>query len=310
MFCLLLVAILSGVAVAQPSSGCDAVNIVSRAEWGAREPVSTTPLAQVNMQFVHHTVGSRCYTQEDCMAEVRGIQNYHMDNNGWNDIGYNFLIGDDGNAYEGRGWYTLGAHAQSYNDDAIGIILSYASPPIPNPIGPPSSGCSAINIVSRSEWGARPPKGTTPLSPVNMQFIHHTAGIRCYNQADCMAEVRATQDFHMDVNGWNDIGYNFLVGDDGNAYEGRGWYIQGAHAQSYNNDAIGIVIMGDFTNVMPGQAALDALNNLLGCGAENNVNYPYTIHGHRDGCATECPGNTLYPYIQTLPGYGGTLPPC
>ena len=49
MFCLLLVAILSGVAVAQPSSGCDAVNIVSRAEWGAREPVSTTPLAQVNM---------------------------------------------------------------------------------------------------------------------------------------------------------------------------------------------------------------------------------------------------------------------
>lgn len=72
------------------------------------------------------------------------------------------------------------------------------------------------------------------------------------------------------VNGWNDIGYNFLVGDDGNAYEGRGWYIQGAHAQSYNNDAIGIVIMGDFTNVMPGQAALDALNNLLGCGAEVN----------------------------------------
>ena len=68
--------------------------------------------------------------------------------------------------------------------------------------------------------------------------------------------------------GWNDIGYNFLVGDDGNAYEGRGWYVQGAHAQSYNNDAIGIVVMGDFTNQLPSQAALDALSNLMGCGAE------------------------------------------
>ena len=69
-------------------------------------------------------------------------------------------------------------------------------------------------------------------------------------------------------NGWNDIGYNFLIGDDGNAYEGRGWYTLGAHAQSYNDDAIGISMMGDFTSQMPSQAALDALDNLMGCGAE------------------------------------------
>lgn len=38
--------------------------------------------------FVHHAEGPDCYNQEDCMAQVRGIQNYHMDSNGWSDIGY------------------------------------------------------------------------------------------------------------------------------------------------------------------------------------------------------------------------------
>ena len=29
---------------------------------------------------------------------------------GWTDIGYSYLIGDDGNAYEGRGWEWVGSH--------------------------------------------------------------------------------------------------------------------------------------------------------------------------------------------------------
>ena len=31
----------------------------------------------------------------------------------------------------------------------------------------------------------------------------------------------------MDGNGWWDIGYNFLIGEDGRIYEGRGFHIQG-----------------------------------------------------------------------------------
>lgn len=41
---------------------------------------------------------------------VRQIQTFHIESRGWFDIGYNFLIGGDGAAYEGRGWKTEGAH--------------------------------------------------------------------------------------------------------------------------------------------------------------------------------------------------------
>lgn len=50
----------------------------------------------------------------------------------------------------------------------------------------------------------------------------------------------------MDHNGWADIGYNFLIGEDGIAYEGRGWGIRGAHSPDYNAKSIGICIIGNF----------------------------------------------------------------
>lgn len=53
---------------------------------------------------VHHTAGARCTTQAACDTQMRNIQNFHMNTNGWADIGYNFCIGDPGQVYEGRGY--------------------------------------------------------------------------------------------------------------------------------------------------------------------------------------------------------------
>jgi len=51
--------------------------------------------------------------------------------------------------------------------------------------------------------------------------------------------------------GWDDIGYNFLVGGDGNVYEGRGWDNQGAHVKGQNRASYGGAFIGDFTNELP-----------------------------------------------------------
>lgn len=53
----------------------------------------------------------------------------------------------------------------------------------------------------------------------------------------------------MDHNHWDDIGYNFLAGEDGNIYEGRGWGIKGAHSPSYNAISLGICLIGDFSSI-------------------------------------------------------------
>ncbi len=68
-----------------------------------------------------------CYDDETCASYVRGIQNFHIDDRGWADIGYHFLVGENGKVYEGRGWDRQGAHSPGFNNDGYGrhIYLSF-----------------------------------------------------------------------------------------------------------------------------------------------------------------------------------------
>ena len=56
--------------------------------------------------------------------------------------------------------------------------------------------------------------------------------------------------------GWDDIGYNFLVGEDGNVYEGRGWAHVGAHTKHYNKISLGASVIGDYMKKLPNQKAV------------------------------------------------------
>ena len=53
------------------------------------------------MVFVHHTATPNGYAPGDVPAIIRSIYTYHVRSNGWNDIGYNFLIDAFGRIYEG-----------------------------------------------------------------------------------------------------------------------------------------------------------------------------------------------------------------
>jgi N-acetylmuramoyl-L-alanine amidase len=72
--------------------------------------------------------------------------------------------------------------------------------------------------------------------------------------------------------GWSDIGYNFLVGEDGNAYEGRGWDRVGAHASNYNSVSLGISVIGSFSSKLPNDAALNVVQQLISCGVSKVIN--------------------------------------
>ena len=83
----------------------DQPNIVTRAQWGADESLRDKHMDMsktVKVAFVHHTAGTNNYGPNEGPAVVRGLYSYYINSLGYADIGYNFLVDQYGNMYEGR----------------------------------------------------------------------------------------------------------------------------------------------------------------------------------------------------------------
>ncbi|XP_017785945.1 PREDICTED: peptidoglycan-recognition protein SB1-like [Nicrophorus vespilloides] len=164
-----------------------------------------------------------------------------------------------------------------------------------------------FNVITRSEWGARAPRwAPTPLSvnPASHVIIHHGDSNPCTTRDKCTAKVKIYQADHINNRRWSDIGYNFVVGEDGNVYEGRGWGKQGSHAAPYNEKSIGISVIGRFDDISPNSAALNAVKELIAYGVANGkIQSNYKLVGHRQVKGTKCPGQAFYNIIKTWPNY-------
>lgn len=153
-----------------------------------------------------------------------------------------------------------------------------------------------MDIVSRAQWGARPPRSRRTISlPTPELFLHHTAG----SEPDGTAGVRRVQDFHMDVRGWSDIAYSFLVDRYGVVFEGRGAGVSGAHTKGHNTTSHAICVLGHYDREEPSVASVSALGRLVDHGRREGWWHDLT-GGHRDVASTSCPGDNLYRLIGTL----------
>jgi hypothetical protein len=186
-------------------------------------------------------------------------------------------------------------------------------------------------IVPRSTWGANEGirRGAPTYTPrVQFAIVHHTAGSNDYTRADAAAIVRGIQLFHVRSNGWNDIGYNFLVDRFGTIYEGRFGGVDrnvvGAHALGFNTGSVGIALLGTYGSRKPSAAAQDAIGRLVawrldlahvdptsaltfvsGGSEKHAAEVPVrlrAVSGHRDTGSTECPGNALYARLGAIAG--------
>src|SRR5687768_811571 len=79
---------LMGATLAANSAQGPQPTICTRSCWGARNGSCTTMMSSLTRAIIHHTAGSGDYTTDYATAQskVRGVQNLHMDNNGWCDI--------------------------------------------------------------------------------------------------------------------------------------------------------------------------------------------------------------------------------
>ena len=173
--------------------------------------------------------------------------------------------------------------------------------------------CEQPEYVARAGWClvGCPPSPNPTTTNVTHLIVHHSAGT---NTAESWAAVvRSIWDFHVNFNGWADIGYNWLVDPNGVIYEGRGDDILGAHFCGSNTNTMGVCVLGDFTAIQPAPEALSSLQKLLAwktcdIGADplgfsfhsSSAAMLAHISGHRDGCATACPGDQFYPLLPVV----------
>jgi N-acetylmuramoyl-L-alanine amidase len=63
--------------------------------------------------------------------------------------------------------------------------------------------------------------------------------------------------------GWSDIGFNYLIGNDGQIYEGRGSDYVGATAKDWNSESLGFAFIGKYVDKLPSGDALDVMKSFL-----------------------------------------------
>lgn len=178
-----------------------------------------------------------------------------------------------------------------------------------------------MQLVTRAEWGAQPPKA-------DWTYVATTQGVKVHYEGEpvpadlvdhhewCAGRVRAIQAAHLanPTEGWIDIAYNAVICPHSYVFEGRGPHHEtGANGNQPLNLAHYAVcaMLGDSGLTEPNDALLagvcDAIEWLRregGAGSE--------VKGHRDGYPTQCPGDPLYAWILAgapRPAPGGHVPP-
>lgn len=192
-------------------------------------------------------------------------------------------------------------------------------------------------FFDRAAWGAdeslRFGPGGAELSPpafwpVRTVTLHHTATAN--DDPDPAATVRALYRFHAAVQGFGDVGYHFLVDEDGRTYQGRwsgggpvpahdaeGGVADAAHLGGFDAGNVGVALLGTFADRRPTAAARRSLTLLVallaaahGLDLHGTTGDAHPVDGTaepvlavgapRDPLAAARPGEALAPTLERV----------
>ncbi|MEK7068147.1 MAG: peptidoglycan recognition family protein, partial [Patescibacteria group bacterium] len=149
-------------------------------------------------------------------------------------------------------------------------------------------------ILPRSTWDNTPTlnalmtwvpdKNSSPSDwqPIERIIVHDTgcdiANPTCNNNQNPIATIQAIYRYHAVTRGWGDIGYNYIIDQQGRIYEGR-WGGNGSRAahvyvdrtkDNFNFGTIGIAVLGNYASREPSEAVYQSLVRLVGWLAQTN----------------------------------------
>ncbi|MBL1094723.1 N-acetylmuramoyl-L-alanine amidase [Streptomyces sp. NPDC001739] len=166
-----------------------------------------------------------------------------------------------------------------------------------------------MHLVTRANWGAKPPRfPLVQIASTRGVKVHYEGApvpadlAKPENHSKCAGRVRAIQADHLAnrKENYSDIAYSFVVCPHGHVFEGRGLHklqaANGNHQLNVNHYSV-CGMVGDSGLTQPTDAQLDGIRDAIdllrekgGAGAE--------IKGHRDGFATMCPGDPLEAWVK------------
>lgn len=126
---------------------------------------------------------------------------------------------------------------------------------------------------------------------IDAVVVHHTAS----PQGTTFKQIYR---WHTIENGWSDIGYHFVITEDGTIHEGRNINTSGAHCRGFNANSIGVCVTGNTNNEKPNQSQLESLRQLLDSLLEDLDLDKDEVFTHKEKGRTECPGYYLNLWVN------------
>ncbi|PSN45819.1 hypothetical protein C0J52_05503 [Blattella germanica] len=168
-------------------------------------------------------------------------------------------------------------------------------------------------ILPRTTWDSLPPKTVlhARTHPASLVLISSHEGDHCSNLVTCRDEIRDSQRhdmFEREKGTFPDIRYNFMVGGDGNVYEGRGWDNQSQFPLAEEIMSVGF--MGDYNpwnGCTLNQRQINVTRQFIEYGVQlGKIAKNYSLIAENQVRNTNSPGKNVIDVISTWPHWDPT----
>ncbi len=164
-------------------------------------------------------------------------------------------------------------------------------------------------MLSRSEWNAKPPVGEGKKHKIAYITIHHTATVQ-KPEVPLSTKMRNLQAFSqrddkLDTGkfkpAWFDIPYHYYIAVDGQIAEGRPIKYAGDTNTEYDPTGHALVVLeGSFNKDQPTPAQIESMKKVVLWLARKYRVPADNIKGHNDYAVTGCPGENLKRLLPEL----------
>jgi len=100
-------------------------------------------------------------------------------------------------------------------------------------------------------------------------------------------------ELHVKKNGWNEIGYHFLISREGEIINCRNLEKEGAHVYGYNIYSIGVCLLGNFDKEKPHELQIKKMNELISNLKKEFYIKEIKFHREFPNVTKSCPGKNI-----------------